>query len=116
MKQNARSAPADGSTRCVISPARRLSTRRALLGVLAIVDDATADAIEQHHMVDAVELVRWHLGESLRLCAASVTDPATQVADRVAQQNRGGDRRALRGRGQRHCKAGDCESQVSGVL
>jgi len=49
-------------------------------GVLTIVANADAVEIAQHEMADAVELVRWHLGEALRLCAASLIDPATRLA------------------------------------
>ena len=46
-------------------------------GVLTIVSDLNATEISSGEMADAVALVRWHLGEALRLCAASMTDPAT---------------------------------------
>jgi len=49
-------------------------------GVLTIVADADAVEIAAAEVLDAVELVRWHLGEALRLCAASMTDSATRQA------------------------------------
>lgn len=56
-----------------------------IAGVLAIVGDVHAEEISAHNMLDAVELVRWHLGEALRLCAASMTDPAARRAVRLLE-------------------------------
>lgn len=56
-----------------------------IAGVLTIVADADAVEIEAGEMADAVELVRWHLGEALRLCAAYMTDPATRHAVKLLE-------------------------------
>lgn len=52
-------------------------------GVLTIVKNAEAGEISLREMIDAVELIRWYLCESLRLCAAAMTDSGTRSAVRL---------------------------------
>jgi hypothetical protein len=54
-----------------------------IAGVLTILRDVDAAEVQAPEMSNATRLIDWYLGETLRLAAASMTDPAVAAAKRL---------------------------------
>ena len=54
-----------------------------IAGVLTILREVDAAEVQADEMSNATRLIDWYLGETLRLAAASMTDPAVAAANRL---------------------------------
>ncbi len=74
----------DGALRPVASFAAKAAEHAArLAGVLAVVDDVGARLVDARHVEAGVALVRWYLGEALRLQGVAATNADLLAAARL---------------------------------